>query len=411
MRPEIALLKVLIDKDKYDLYRKYIDVNKDTQEVKQLYKSLDACIERHGRSVSFDEFYVYTLSNIVSNQFTIKTLLDKLQQFEIGIDVAETLLVQLKERNLANTIAVKAIEAAEGKLDYTDLIAYINAQDQPIIESKDDDQEFVTSDLLDLYQNHIQKTGLRWRLGSLNKILGSLRKGNFGFIFARPETGKTTFLASEMVYMATQLTETDGPILWFNNEEDGKQVQLRIFQAFFGITRSELFLKLDYYNAEYQRCVGTRLRLIDNAAASKKDVERFCEKYQPSLIVIDQGDKLKGFNSDQRDDLVLGEKYQFMREIAKKYCPVVSVTQADASGENKKWLTMENVANAKTAKQAEADWILGIGASHADGFEYVRHLHASKNKLPGDEDSDTLMRHGKVDCIIEPETARYSDYS
>ena len=72
---------------------------------------------------------------------------------------------------------------------------------------------------------------------------------------------------------------------------------------------------------------------------------------------------------------------------------------------------MENVANAKTAKQAEADWILGIGASHADGFEYVRHLHASKNKLPGDEDSDPLMRHGKIDCIIEPEIARYSDYN
>ena len=410
MRPEVALLKVLINKDKYDLYRQYIDTKKETQEIKQLYQSLDSCIEKHGRTLSFDEFYVYTLSNIVSNQFTVKTLLDKLEPFEIGPDLAETLLVQLKERNLANTIAIKAMEAAEGKLEYADLIAYINEQAQPIIESKEDDEEFVTSDLLDLYQNHIQKTGLRWRLGSLNKILGSLRKGNFGFIFARPETGKTTFLASEMVYMATQLTKEDGPILWFNNEEDGKQVQLRIFQAYFGITRQELFLKLDHYNEEYQRCVGTRLRLIDNAAISKKDIERFCEKYKPSLIVIDQGDKIKGFNSDQRDDLVLGDKYQFMREIAKKYCPVVSVTQADASGEGKKWLTMENVANAKTAKQAEADWILGIGCSHQDGFEFVRHLHASKNKLPGDEDTDPSMRHGKIDVIIEPEIARYKDY-
>ena len=71
---------------------------------------------------------------------------------------------------------------------------------------------------------------------------------------------------------------------------------------------------------------------------------------------------------------------------------------------------MDNVANAKTAKQAEADWILGIGASHSDGFEFVRHLHASKNKLTGDEDSDPALRHGKLDVIIQPEIARYKDY-
>ena len=71
---------------------------------------------------------------------------------------------------------------------------------------------------------------------------------------------------------------------------------------------------------------------------------------------------------------------------------------------------MDNVSLAKTAKQAEADWILGIGATHADGFECVRHLHASKNKLTGDEDSDPSMRHGKTDVIIQPEIASYKDY-
>ena len=408
MRPEISLLKILLDKDLYDSYRKYITINKDEQELKQLYSLLDKCIETHNRSLSFNEFYVYVLSNLVSHQFQIKTLLDKLEGLEIGKDIAETLLVQLKERNISNTIAIKAIEASEGKLSYQDLLSFIK-EHETVEDIKEDEKLFVSNDLLDLYQNHIQKTGLRWRLRSLNKMLGSLRKGNFGFIFARPETGKTTFLASEMVHMASQLTEDDGPILWFNNEEDGKQVQLRIFQATFGITRQELFLRLDHYNQQYKDIIGNKLLLIDNAATHRRDVEKFCNKYNPSLVIFDQIDKVKGFDGD-REDLKLGSIYQWAREISKSYCPVVGVTQADGSGENKKWLTMENVANAKTAKQAEADWILGIGASHADGFEYVRHLHASKNKLPGDEDSDPLMRHGKVDCIIEPETARFKDY-
>ena len=72
---------------------------------------------------------------------------------------------------------------------------------------------------------------------------------------------------------------------------------------------------------------------------------------------------------------------------------------------------MENVANAKTAKQAEADWILGIGATHQEGMEYMRHIHASKNKLTGDEDTDPKQRHGKVDVLIIPEIARYKDYT
>lgn len=91
------------------------------------------------------------------------------------------------------------------------------------------------------------------------------------------------------------------------------------------------------------------------------------------------------------------------------YCPVIGVSQSDVSGEGKKWLTMDNVANAKTSKQAEADWILGIGTTHDPGFEYVRYLHASKNKLSGDEDSDPTLRHGRVEVLIKPDIARYSD--
>lgn len=70
---------------------------------------------------------------------------------------------------------------------------------------------------------------------------------------------------------------------------------------------------------------------------------------------------------------------------------------------------MENVANAKTAKQAEADWILGIGRTHDTALEYIRHLHLCKNKLSGDSDTDPTLRHGKMDVLIEPLIARYSD--
>ena len=70
---------------------------------------------------------------------------------------------------------------------------------------------------------------------------------------------------------------------------------------------------------------------------------------------------------------------------------------------------MGHVANAKTAKQAEADWILGIGKQNTDGYENIRYLHLSKNKLLGDEDTDPNLRHGKCEVLLNASIARYGD--
>jgi replicative DNA helicase len=237
--------------------------------------------------------------------------------------------------------------------------------------------------------------------------LGSLRKGDFGFIFARPETGKTTFLASEVSNFIDQVSEQN-PIIWFNNEEQGEKVYLRVYQAYFGITLEELLSNVPKYKQLFLEKTKGKFKLVDSAALDKAKVERICKALKPSLVLFDQIDKIKGFAAD-REDLMLGSIYQWAREIAKEYCPVIGICQADGTGENVRYLTMSNVANAKTSKQAEADWILGIGTIHDTGWESVRFLHLSKNKLMGDEDTDPKLRHLKGECLIKPEIARYAD--
>lgn len=150
------------------------------------------------------------------------------------------------------------------------------------------------------------------------------------------------------------------------------------------------------------------LRLVDSASIHRKQVEQLCKQLEPALIVFDQIDKLKGFSND-REDLRLGAIYIWARELAKTYCPVIGVCQADGLAGNKKWLTMENVANAKTSKQAEADWILGIGKIEEVGMEFLRYLNISKNKLSGDIDSIPELRHAKFEVVIEPNIGRYRD--
>src|SRR5690606_15029506 len=81
--------------------------------------------------------------------------------------------------------------------------------------------------------------GLKWRLSVLNESLGDLRKGDLVIFGARPDTGKTTFLASEGTFMAQQI-DPDAHVLWVNNEEDGDKVISRAIQAALGITTSAM---------------------------------------------------------------------------------------------------------------------------------------------------------------------------
>jgi len=268
--------------------------------------------------------------------------------------------------------------------------------------------DYVSDDIHEVLNETIHAPGLRWRLDSLNKSLGSLRKGNFGFVFARPETGKTTFLASEVTHMATQLGPKSGPILWINNEETGAAVMGRLYQAALGATVDRIAKHPESAQEKYRELTNGKLKLLDRAGIHRREIERIVEAENPSLILFDQIDKIKGFKAD-REDLALGAIYQWAREVAKEYCPVIGVCQADVSGENQRWLYMDNVAGAKTAKQAEADFILGIGKIHDPGFEEIRFINISKNKLPGDADSDRTNRHPQIQVEIKPQIARYID--
>ena len=313
----------------------------------------------------------------------------------------------IKKESLLKQISLVSYEITEGKKTQKDLDALIGELSKPIIEEKED--RFVSSNLNSLISHCIKTPGLRWRLNSLNLSLGSLRKGDFGFIFARPETGKTTFLASEGSFFAQQAKEQKlGPGVWCNNEEQNEKVKVRQFQAALGVTMQELMSDPDKWQEEYNALIGSHLLIPNQTSYTKRDIELLCEEIHPSFLIIDQIDKIEGFKAD-REDLLLGSIYQWARELAKEYCPIIAVCQADGSGENVKYLTMANVANAKTAKQAEADWILGIGKIHDPGWGNVRFINISKNKLFGDEDTDPARKHDRFQVLIEPLTARYKD--
>jgi hypothetical protein len=337
-----------------------------------------------------------------------KSIFEALRQANAQAEVIQTLLASYRRKKLLSKIAEEAFSAREQGTNELENIQTLFLQLSELGQGADqveDSDGFVSTSLSVLKEHTLDKPGLRWRLNILNQSLGSLRKGDYGFVFARPETGKTTFCASEFTHMAAQ---AENPILWFNNEEQGEKVMMRCYQSFFGVTLAALMSNVADYEAEFQKIMKGRFLMYDTANIYKSQVEKLCKKYGPSLMIFDQADKIKGFDDD-RKDLQLGRIYQWNRELAKIYGPVVGVCQADNSGEGVKWLNMGNVADAKTAKQAEADWILGIGKTHDPDYQHKRYLNISKNKLMGDEDTLQINRHGRLEVNFEPTIGRYVD--
>jgi hypothetical protein len=107
--------------------------------------------------------------------------------------------------------------------------------------------------------------------------------------------------------------------------------------------------------------------------------------------------------------LELGASYKFGRQLAKTYAPVLAISQSDAGGYNKKYLTELDMADSKTAKPAELDFLIGIGRTDAAGYEFVRYLNIPVNKLPSSQYKDEKDRHGKFTTTLIPELSRYKD--
>ena len=399
------------DKELFTKYYKYVNINYIKINYNNIYKLFIVINNYYNKyntnNINKEDLEIVYNSNYLLKDSERKELQDLLNdiynQDVSNKEIIIELLEEQRRRSLAGDVAKLALDVEDGSAAVEDLLDMFSKFEHQEIEIKT--AEPIEMNLKDLYDSQVETPGLRWRLKFLNQSLGSLRKGDFGFLFARPETGKTTFLASEITHMATQ---TEGDILWFCNEEQAKKVGIRTFQATLGLQTEFLWNDIDRNQKLYESKVGNRIKIFDFEDSSRASrIEQVLKEHNPALIIFDQLDKVKGFKAE-RKDLELAAGYQWAREIAKEYAPVIGVSQASGEAEGKLWLSMDMIDGSKTGKAAEADWILGIGKD-SDNTSRSRYFSICKNKLIGDTDTLPDLRHGSAQVLIRPEVARYED--
>ena len=84
-------------------------------------------------------------------------------------------------------------------------------------------------------------------------------------------------LASEVSFMAEQLREDQGPILWFNNEGPRRRIVGRCWQAALGATMEELseLNSAGEMHRAYQYAIGgeDKIRVIDVHSLTSAEIE------------------------------------------------------------------------------------------------------------------------------------------
>ena len=276
------------------------------------------------------------------------------------------------------------------------------------------DELFVTADL-SVIADRISSSGYEWRLDCLNRSLGPLRTGNFVIVAARVEVGKTTFLASEVSYLAQQLPK-DRPVVWVNNEEESSVVFFRIVQATLGQESKVIIADSKAAMDQYTILMGgnkDKIRVTKDMN-NIRDLETLFREINPGLIVFDQLDKVDGFKADDREDIRLGKIYKWARELARSYGPVIAASQLSATAVDMKdppFIGLDALRGSKTDKPGEADVVITLGKykePKTPEEEIIRTLNVPKNKLPGGGSKQMESeRHGQYLITIDPIRARF----
>jgi len=333
-------------------------------------------------------------------------IFDKLGEQRLTPETKREMLNNFRAREYGAEIVAIGREMTEaGDLTcLTDLMDTVNTAQAELQSSSSIEDYFVTDSVEKIVEQQ-QEGGLTWRMKCVANAVGPIRKGNLIVIGARPETGKTTFMASEATHMAKQIPEGQH-ILWFNNEEEGKRVKSRLIQS----ALNKHILDLQAYpmqcQEEFEKACGNKIIIIDKSNLNVSDVQKVIDRYPPGLLVFDQLWKIygKGHSHDVTTQVAL---YQWAREMAKKHAPVLTVHQADFTAEGVDYIGKEALYLSKTAVQGEIDVQIMLGKRNNEAPEMVnkRYLSIVKNKLG----HPSAQRHGQFVVFIDPERGRFND--
>ena len=332
-----------------------------------------------------------------SSREPIEEVIKDLDNFKpSNSEILKDLVIEFWKKNKAHKISDLSADIWLG--NSTDFMALRTLIDSAIENVPEDEGNFqeVKDNIQDYIDGWDQGFEFKFELQSLADRISGAGRGNLGIIFARPETGKTTFCT----YLVSEYIRQGFKVAYFANEEPGRLVKGRVFSAYLRRSIDEMKKNLEDSMNVYKNEIEPNLKLLEGRGITLSEIEKFIDIHKPDVVMVDQLDKVVINGNFARTDEKLRALYEGARTIAKKQQVLFwSVSQASYDAQGRQEVDFSMLENSRTGKAAEADIIIGIGKNFGEEEDYVRHLCISKNKLNG--------WHGTVTCSIDIYRARY----
>jgi hypothetical protein len=200
--------------------------------------------------------------------------------------------------------------------------------------------------------------------------------------------------------------------VFFNNEEAGRKVGLRLYQTALGATSHDLSVGgKALYEPRYKAVLGGHtIDVIHRPGMTTAFVEGVLRSNNYGLIAFNTLAKIDGFGKLEGADRMQAVG-AWARKIADDYGVVFAVHQADNTAEGVEWMDQSQLYGSKTGLQGESDVQLMIGKSSNPAKGDVRYLSVVRNKMPGGPRTDPLLKYLRAEVAFDWQTGRFTSLS
>ena len=303
------------------------------------------------------------------------------------------ILGQLYELDLSGRAAALIEKYQRG--DEVDLAYELSRLAQQAVRSKASatPDDYIKTGIGELLAEVSDDKGLKFRrIAALREHILGLQGGASIAIAARPDKGKTSFIASVLTDFAPQVVDMyrgERPILWLNNEGSGKRIIPRIYQAALGKDLNEIILMSNSNTLvpAYTQAVGgvaDLIRVKDMHGASLAQIEQVIEAQRPAVVVADMLANFRlssAVNGANKADAV-EQIWQEWRELMVRHdCIGMATVQISVEGGNMLYPPYSALKDSKTGIQGATDVIIMMGSLDNPDAQTIRGLSSPKNKF------------------------------
>ena len=408
MSSELKLLKLFcMDRKEFNKGEPYLSELKNLE--RELKVVLNLIVRFYAQyddkvSINSDElkgFYDLNYPNSREREVYLEIMND-IYRLDINTDLMRDLLEQVIERHYAAGIIMKLAPVVEGTAKGVlpavgeSVQNFISQMRNPPARTKS--LEPANYSLRELIETEIRDKGLLWPAPKFNEILGGLKRGTLGVLFAYVDTGKTSLGMACTAMFASQL-QGDDVCVYAGNEEASPRLAMRLTQAFTNFTRREIADSPE--TAEELRVQrGFHRVLLFDSITHVRQLESILGEYNPRFVVVDQGTKLDTDRSGHSEVSDAQYLFNWYRERAKLFnTSILCLAQAMGEAENRRYLKLSDIYGSRVAIQGELDYAIGVGRTLDDlAYTNIRFINIPKNKLKDGESGKFNLEFVRERC-------------